>query len=266
MTQEITMDVLHSQQAAGYTDISGKVNQQGHGWIAIVVAPDSTNTNITAIDVFRIVAGQPISQTADYRLLPNQGQADKFDVVEMLRSGDDLFVIGGTHTPGAGARTLRLEGKRIPGAFVGIPEAIDEDGAGLSLTPVSEGGTDVDYARVEAIVKFVVERVVGATESDSLVNKLTTGNVSVRTALRQISKQALVYLQDPANYNDPNDPEHLAQKYQDAVFSFNKNAAANPLANVLGGSDAWGMARRNELKAAVREVLHEAAPPKGGTK
>lgn len=258
MPTELVMDVLHSQQAAGYTDISGKVNQQGHGWIAIVVAPDSTNTNITAIDVFRIVAGQPISQTADYRLLPNQGQADKFDVVEMLRSGDDLFVIGGTHTPGAGARTLRLEGKRIPGAFVGIPEAIDEDGAGLSLTPVSEGGTDVDYARVEAIVNFVVERIVGAAQNDSLVNKITTGNQSMRQAIRGLDKDAAIQLLTGT------DPQ--AEQYKAALFDFVKNANAGVQANILGGQDAWGMARRNELKAAIREVLHEAAPPKGGTK
>lgn len=112
----------------------------------------------------------------------------------------------------------------------------------------------MDYAQIERIVDFVVSRIVGAQQTNSLVQQFG-GNV--RQGLEDKAKDSLVEATNPANY----DSDPRARAYQDALYPFLKNAAAAPLANVLGAQDEWGQARQDELeeiiKRCVREVLDE---------
>jgi hypothetical protein len=111
---------------------------------------------------------------------------------------------------------------------------------------------EVDYERVERIVNFVVERIVGAAQNDSLVNKITMGQGSMRQQLRALGKQATRELLTETDAD--------AEQYKAALFQFVKNANAGVQANILGGQDAWGQARRDELKEIIREVLREGDP------
>lgn len=247
MTQNMTFDIVHTESGAGYNDISAKIDAAGKQFLAIAATPDAANTNITEVDLYMAPAGQPYPQAPDYHFVTPAGVADKIDCVTLERSGSDLLVYAGTHAPGAGNRALHVVGKRLPGVFSTTPQFEQEsNGPGADVIPSGGGGTsEVDYARVEAIVNFVVQR-----ELAGLVSLF--GGQGIRQGLEDKAKDALV---ETLTGDDAR-----AQAYKAALYDFVKNANAGVQANILGGQDQWGQARREELKAALREVLEEGMP------
>ena len=98
---------------------------------------------------------------------------------------------------------------------------------------------------IREIVRYEVERGNGRLAREFDPNGIAAG-------LRSRPAEGMAWIMDPAHHSD-----ETARQWQDALFQFVKNAAANPLANVLGGQDEWGAARRDELKEIIREVLDE---------
>ena len=106
----------------------------------------------------------------------------------------------------------------------------------------------------EEIVSAVRE-VIGLPTGDlvtAIAGKSTAQGGLIRQGLEDKVKDALAEL-----FNDPAQTP-TERTFQDKYFPYVKNAAANPLANVLGGQDAWGRARKEELKGIIREVVNEA--------
>jgi hypothetical protein len=208
------------------------------------------NSNITYAD-YRIVPRHPGPYPAEpyARIEPTQ----KIDTVTLTHTGDMVLVYLTTHAPGPGPRKLRRELAVIPGVWRTTPQhEAEEGGAGAyrggDMLPTPEV-EPVDYEEIERRVNFVVERIVGAAQSDSLVNKITAGQGSMRQQLRALGKQATRELLTGTDQD--------AQQYKDALYQFVKNANAGVQANILGGQDPWGVARRDEMKAIIREVLQE---------
>jgi hypothetical protein len=181
----------------------------------------------------------------------------KIDGCALGASGDHLIVATASHdlTPNPEGRWSAAGLAHIPGVFVPFTGQLPEGGAAGAFTPV-ETEVEVDYNLIRGIVKQEVQAIIGADERNSLVNRFSHGD-DVRGQIRIVDKQASTYLIDRANYNDPTDPDHLARKFQDGLFEQVKNANAGVQANILGGVDAWGVARRDELKAIIREVIEE---------
>ena len=105
----------------------------------------------------------------------------------------------------------------------------------------------MDYDRIRAITRDEL----GLTEGqDSLIQLY--GGQGIRQGLEDKAKDAAIELLIGTDAR--------AEAYKAALYDFLKNAAAGPLANVLGAHDAWGQARRDELKDVIREVLEENLP------
>lgn len=184
----------------------------------------------------------------------------KIDSGDLGASGDHLLVSTASHDlpPDPTGRYSAAGLAHIPGVFVPFTNQLPEGGAAGAFSPEGEPQpapeVEVDYDRIkretEAVVNFVVERIIGADQQNSLINRITTGpTISVRQALRGLQKDAAIQLLTGTDAQ--------AEQYKDALFDFVKNANAGVQANILGGQDEWGVERRNELKAAVREVMEE---------
>lgn len=247
MTQQLVLDIIHNRLGAGYTDVEARIDAGGKQFLVVGVAPNAENTNLTQLELYIAAAGQPFPQAPDYVFTTPGGQADKIDAVGIERSGRDLLVYAATHAPGAGNRALHICAKELTGVFDTNPQfEAESNGAGADVIPGEPGGgdTEVDYTRVEAIVEFQVNRM----EAD-LISKFGGNPNSVRQGIEDKAKDAGVELLTGT--------DDKATQYKDALFQFVKNANAGVQANILGGQDTWGVARRDELKAIIREVLDE---------
>ena len=128
-------------------------------------------------------------------------------------------------------------------------------------------GQPVDYARIKTDTTDVVQKVVGAAIDNSLTHQIIGNSTqSLRQAFRDdLDKDALLGLLT----GPQTDPK--AKTYQDALFDFTKNAAANPHQNILLQQDEWGQNLHKALVEAVTEgtlvALREAGLAKitGGT-
>jgi hypothetical protein len=113
----------------------------------------------------------------------------------------------------------------------------------------------VDYDEVELRIRKVlgVEETVGG---ETLAHRISGKDGDFRKGLMDKAADALVLLLQPEFFDNgqPNrDYTPKAGQYQALLFPFLKNAAANPIKNVLGGDDDWGRDRRAELVAIVEE-------------
>lgn len=186
----------------------------------------------------------------------------KIDGGDLGASGDHLLVATSAHdTPNPippDGRWSAMGLAHIPGVFVPFDNQAPEAGGPDAFTPTdpdpdpTPGGGGVTKAEVQ----WLLEHIIGADENNSLVNRFSHGD-DVRGQIRIVDKQALVYLIDRANYEDLTDRDRLAKKFQDGLFEQVKNANAGVQENILGGKDEWGQARRDELKAIIREVVNE---------
>jgi hypothetical protein len=241
VTTNLVFDVIHDRLGAGYTDVEARIDAGGKQFLAVSVAPDATNTNITRVELYVAPAGQPYPQAPDYILTTQGGPSDKIDAVGLERSGSDLIVYAATHAPGAGNRALHIVAKKLVGVFNTNPQfEAESNGAGAEVIPMGQGGGggDVDYTRVENIVSFVVQR-----ELTGLIQQF--GGQGIRQGIEDKVKDGSIELLTGTDAR--------SEAYKAALYDFLKNAAAGPLANVLGGGDAWGQARQEELRQIIRE-------------
>jgi hypothetical protein len=248
MTTNLVFEVIHDRLGAGYTDVEARIDAGGKQFLAVSVAPDATNTNITRVELYVAPAGQPFPQAPDYILTTSAGPADKIDAVGLERSGSDLIVYAATHAPGAGNRALHIVAKKLVGVFNTNPQfEAESNGAGAEVIPAGQGGggEPVDYDRIRAITRDEL----GLTEGqDSLIQLY--GGQGIRQGLEDKAKDAAIELLTGTDAR--------SEAYKAALYDFLKNAAAGPLANVLGGQDAWGQARQEELRQIIREEVGAA--------
>lgn len=209
--------VVHQAMGGSYYSLSTLVDAAGTSYLC-VANELLENSNITWAELYITPAGQGITQAPQYRVNP----VNKIDRVGIFNSGADLIIWLITHALGGipgQPRPIAIEAYRAAGIFATTPDYVAQRGGeGVTLVPVTP--EDIDYARIQQMI----EQIVGATPNDSLVSKLTAaGRQTVRQAVREIDKEALVYEFDPANYNDAHDPEHLAKKFQDEFYSYVAN-------------------------------------------
>lgn len=174
----------------------------------------------------------------------------KIDGVGLFHSGADLIVSATTHTHGTGPRIKQVEAARIVGVFDYQPGFEEERGGPNAFVPGFQEpppGGEVDYNEIERRMKFVVDTYVQPRIDEKAGAVISNIIPKVQYAFR--------HGLDETNNVEP------APAFRDALYSYLKNAAAGPLANVLGGQDEWGQARREELKDIVREVLAEQVQP-----
>lgn len=280
MAEQHVFDIIHNRTGAGYTDVEARIDASGKQFLAVSVAPNAENTNITQIELYIAAAGAPFPQAPDHVFTTPAGQGDKIDAVALERSGRDLIVYGATHAPGAGNRALHVVAKKLLNVFDTNPQfEAESNGRGAEVIPAGSGGGgggDVDYDLIRAIVRDEL----GLREGeDSLISQYAgaapAGSSTVRKGLQEKGINAVERRMAELLDVTRHDTDQYAGQYQDRLFDFTKNAAANPLANVLGGKDPWGRLRQEELrtiiKECVREVLDEGEegiptePTNGGT-
>lgn len=193
--------------------------------------------------------------------VPNPGVTGvgKVDGVSITPTGTDIEVQLTDHVLDAMRQNQNavalIEDVWVP--YTGGALGASEEGATPTFIPTGsdpDPEVEVTIEQIEAVVKFQVERIVGADQANSLVNRFSHGD-DVRGQIRKVGKQALVYLADPANYNDPNDPEHLAQKYQDAQFGMTLNAIWVDLVKMVTGSEEATGYDAARLNAALRALI-----------
>lgn len=219
-TSVLSSTQVHQEMGGAYYSLSFFVDAAGTEYMAMANEL-VTNSNITWCDLYVTPRGQGPSQAPTYRINP----VDKIDRVAIFNSGHDLIIVLVTHGRAIVAgqpRPISIEMARINGIFATTPDYVAERG-GEGVTIVPTDPIPVGGGATPEQVQAIVEAALGATAANSLVKQITTGSVSVRTALREIDKQGLVYLMDPANYNDPNDHDHLAHKFQDEFYSYVAN-------------------------------------------
>lgn len=173
----------------------------------------------------------------------------KHDDFGLDYSGNDLIVWAVGHdtpnpVPDEG-RLSPLSEARIVGVFEN-PGALEGTRGGASVSPAPQEGEPVDYEQIREIMRYEVERGNGRLADEFDPNGIAAG-------LRSRPGEGLAWFLDDANYAE----DETARKLQDTLFQFVKNANAGVQANILGGQDDWGVARRNELKQIIREVLQE---------
>jgi hypothetical protein len=177
------------------------------------------------------------------------GHGYKIDGLGLTASGSDLLVATVAHDtpnpPPPDGRLSTFAMARIPGVFVPFANQVPKAGAAGAFVQEPTQELDVDYGRIAAIVAAAV---------DDLAQQF--GDDGPRKAIFDKAGDADLYMIDPENYSR----EYKTARYQDVMFNFIKNANAGVQANILGGQDAWGQARRDELKQIIREVLSEDFP------
>ena len=180
------------------------------------------------------MGGQVVPKTVAFSMAP-EGTGMRFNLGGHLTN----------HTANPGATVL------IPNVYVPYPRGQQpEDGEAGAFNPEPGGIEPVGPTLDE--IKQVMQDVMGITDRRVPFTQFYGSHRDIRRGMEEKAKDAAIELLDTEH------PDDNARLYQDRFFPFLKNAAANPLANVLGGQDAWGRARRDELKAIIREVLHEA--------
>lgn len=250
MTQTITGVIAHQQQAGDLTGGDRKTDGAGYGFDVQITMP-YPNTNQPPIDIRIIPPGGPFPDAPNYQWVPT------FKAVQcgIDHSGTNLIVWAKTHQTGVtGLRTVATEYAVITGVWhVTEADRLAEGGPNAFIPTGGGGGDPVDYDQVEVRIRKVLG-IDTAVNGETLAHRISGINGDYRQGLEDKAKSAAVELLTGTDQN--------AQVYKAALYQFLKDAAANPLANVLGGQDAWGAARRAELVAIVREGSHSATEGK----
>jgi hypothetical protein len=237
---DIRATVLRSEQADTYLDIGNLVDAAGNRFVAVGTFefdPGARrNTNNTWVDVFQYTPTGVIAGV--WRVLPQAGY--KADAINLSRSGADLIVTVVTHAAVSDKpRGVHVETASIPGVFVTNPQfELEEGGAGAWQPTAQE--VEVDYGQIRQIMVEEINRLV--RPHVEFWAREAIGNIIPKTM------HAFIQGLDENNTREP------APDFRAALFDYLKNAAANPLANVLGGLDEWGEDRRQELIATIREA------------
>jgi hypothetical protein len=167
----------------------------------------------------------------------------KIDGMGLSASGPDLLVEAVAHdlpNPPPPDGRLSADGiGTIPGVFVPFGNQLPKAGEAGAFVPQIEQEPQVDYDQIRAIVQAGI---------DDLAARF--GDDGIRQGIKDKAGDAMQYMMSDS-------PEWKVRNYQDALFAFVKNANAGVQANILGGQDPWGAARREELKQIIREVLAE---------
>jgi hypothetical protein len=219
----------HSMQGDVFVDTDGMVDAAGNRFSLLAQAVPA-NGNDTYITLYKIT---PQGTFISWVFRPSQGQ--KIDKANLLRSGNDVIVECITHAITSNKpRLLMKESAVVQGVFVTTASYEGEEGGAGAWMPTGNPPQEieVDYQRISDIVDARVDAAV-ATIVANIIPKV---------------QWALVH-----GLND-NFTQAPAPELRDRLFTYLKNAAANPLANVLGGQDEWGEARRQELIDTIREA------------
>lgn len=222
----------HSSMGDTYIDSDGDVDAVGNRFSLLAEAQPG-NGNITFATLRKIAPNGTVLGTWTFRPTANQ----KIDKANMLRSGRDVIVECITHAiTSTKPRQLHKETNKVEGVWVTTSSFESERGGAGAFVPTGvpeEGG----------VTKEEVQTIVSAAQA-SIISTVV-GNI--------IPKVQYAFI----NGLDDENEDDLAERFRGALFPYLKNAAANPLANVLGGGDAWGVARREELKAIIQEAIEE---------
>lgn len=209
-----------------------------------------------------------VMQGTPHTLDPAMSGKPKTVDFDMAPSGRDMVFSLGGHLADPTHSQNPVAVGRIPGVYVPVVSASPEDGKAGSFQPVEgepePGGGGVTEDQLRAILRDELGLRDGENDLiGQFAANAPTGQSTVRKGLHETgvgdTKKAEIEL---LTGNPETDPQ--ARQYQDALFAFVKNASANPWANVLGGQDAWGQARQEELRQIIREELAAAqtATPK----
>jgi hypothetical protein len=210
--------VLRSEQADTYLDIGNLVDAAGNRFVAVGTFefdPGARrNTNNTWVDVFQYTPTGVIAGV--WRVLPQTGY--KADAINLSRSGADLIVTVVTHAAVSDKpRGVHVETASIPGVFVTNPQFELEEGGAGAWQPTGGQEVEVDYGRIEEIVNRVVEAKVNAAKTEIVANMISKTQWAFVHGLNE-------------HYTIAPAPE-----FRNALFAYLKNAAANPIANVVAG-------------------------------
>jgi hypothetical protein len=219
----------HTSMGDVLVDTDGLVDAAGNRFSLLAQAVPA-NGNDTYITLHKIT---PAGAFTSWVFRPSQGQ--KIDKANLLRSGNDVIVECITHAITSNKpRLLMKESAVVQGVFVTTASYEGEEGGAGAWMPTGNPPQEieVDYQRISDIVDARVDAAV-ATIVANMIPKV---------------QWALVH-----GLND-NFTQAPAPELRDRLFTYLKNAAANPLANVLGGQDEWGEARQEELKEIIREA------------
>jgi hypothetical protein len=219
----------HSMQGDVFVDTDGMVDAAGNRFSLLAQAVPA-NGNDTYITLYKIT---PQGTFISWVFRPSQGQ--KIDKANLLRSGNDVIVECITHAITSNKpRLLMKESAVVQGVFVTTASYEGEEGGAGAWMPTGNPPQEieVDYQRISDIVDARVDAAVAQIVAN-IIPKV---------------QWALVH-----GLND-NFTQAPAPELRDRLFTYLKNAAANPLANVLGGQDEWGEARRQELIDTIREA------------
>lgn len=226
-------------------------------WVRLIVPG-----NDTFVEVFKVTAAGAVSKIDEFEPAMGawtghpEGHTKKAVAVVSKIKGADVVCGITCYELTEPNRNHWQEQYVTRNVAVPFPQGVSpESGAGPAVFYASggepdpePGGEPVDYA----LIKTKVHEALGLADGVTLVQAISgSASGQIRQGIEDKVKDALSEL-----FQDP--PQSAIEgTFQGRYFPYVKNAAANPLANVLGGQDAWGRARREELKAIIREVLDE---------
>ena len=245
--------VLIQEQGRGYIGHALDYDAAGKGFMAVANA-DPANANITPVKIYRAERGQPFGTTPIGVMIPNL----KVDTgcVAITHTGNNLVVSVSTHAPGEAPRATMVETYVVAGVWTTTAGFEAERGGAGGFTGSEQnpdpGGGGVTEEQLRAILRDELGLRDGENDLiGQFAGAAPPGSSTIRKGLHETNigdtKTGMVQLMTV----------HDAQgtQYQDALFDFTKNASANPWKNVLGGEDAWGQARQDELRAIIREEV-----------
>ncbi len=252
---------LYPIQGTGamYNGVAVLVDGAGSTYVAFGNSNEA-NTNETWADVYKYAQSGVLLE----RHRVNAPTPYKVDGVDLSHSGGNLVVGCNLHTPGTVDRRRAVASVQIPGYAVRQGMETEEGAAGAYAPSDGGGGGGMD----EETLKRVLREQLGLRGTEPSLIGLFAG-IDPRDPNRNLvrkglgekglgsAEDALIELLQPEFLEEPHRPNPAytakAGQYQALLFPFVKNAAANPLANTLGGQDDWGKARRAELVAIVEE-------------
>lgn len=203
--------ILIQEEGRGYIGHALDYDAAGKGFLAVANA-DPNNANVVLVKVYRAERGQPFNPTPIDTMIPTW----KVDAVQMTHTGNNLVVSVTTHEPGEAPRTTMVETRVVAGVWTTTAGFEAERGGAGGFTGGPQepnGGEPVDYNHI----KTDTENIVGANAANSLVKQITTGNQSVRQAIRGLDKDAMRQMIDKTN------TEPIAQEYQYLLGQFIKD-------------------------------------------
>lgn len=249
----------HSSQGDTYIDSDGDVDAVGNRFSLLAEAQPG-NGNITFATLRKIAPNGTVLGTWTFRPTANQ----KIDKANMLRSGRDVIVECITHAiTSTKPRQLHKETNKVEGVWVTTSSFESERGGAGAFVPTGQQEADVDYAKIKDIMEAVavadinpVTNTAKTAVIDNLIPKVMTALAwLLDRRARPLNDGGVPIVPNPTWLNEG--MRALIGQYQDRLFETDKNAAANPLQNVLQGQDDWGQDRQEELKGIMRDVRDE---------